>query len=290
MNFFMTSTDLETTNMTLDDVNLHVKQAGPEDGEPILFLHGFPEYWYAWRNYLEDLANRGYRVIAPDQRGYNRSDKPPDIEDYKINLLVDDVVGLIDALGYDSVNIVGHDWGATIGWRLGETHPEKVSRMILLNSVHPGIFAKYIRSHPSQVLKSWYMFLFQLPWLPEFLLSMGGFIPLRFLLPSDEPTFHDGDVDRYVSAWERSGALGSMLNWYRASVRYSSDFDSKPTINCPVRLLWGEKDPYLRPELAQISSDRIDGVDLSLYPEQAHWLHHEVPDQVKSEIDSFLAS
>src|SRR5262249_191705 len=148
-------------------ISLHVVTAGPENGKPILLLHGFPEFWYGWRNQIPALADAGFRVIAPDQRGYNLSEKPKGLAAYDLNVLTQDMVGLLDALHIEKAVVAGHDWGGGTAWWLAAHHAERVERLIILNSPHGGAFSRAIRRDLSQLRKSWYFFFFQIPRLPE---------------------------------------------------------------------------------------------------------------------------
>ncbi len=159
------------TTVDTNGVRLHVVQVGPETGPLVLLLHGFPEFWYGWKAQIDGLAEAGYRVWAPDQRGYNLSDKPEGVAAYQLDTLVADVVGLIDAAGQQKAIIVGHDWGGIVSWWLAASHPERVERLVILNVPHPAVTRKFIRQYPGQLLRSWYIAFFQLPILPEWIMG-----------------------------------------------------------------------------------------------------------------------
>src|SRR5512138_809597 len=156
--------DLEHSTIKTNGIQLHVVQAGPKNGIPVLLLHGFPEFWYGWRKQIPALAEAGCRVIVPDQRGYNLSDRPKGIRAYRVDELVADVVGLIDALEYERVNVVGHDWGALVAWMLAIRHPERLHRLGIVNVPHPAVIRHFLRRDPEQMMRSWYAAFFQLPW------------------------------------------------------------------------------------------------------------------------------
>jgi pimeloyl-ACP methyl ester carboxylesterase len=184
---------IETNGQTL-----HTVIAGPEDGPPVVLLHGFPEFWYGWRYQIPALVDAGYRVIVPDQRGYNKSSKPRGLGAYTIDSMVADTEGLIDALGYDRVSLVGHDWGAGVTWHTLLRAPERVDRAGILNVPHPEVFEEYLFSKPSQLLKSWYMFTFQLPRIAEWAYSAGDWYGVRrvFLLTANQAdVFTDAEMD-----------------------------------------------------------------------------------------------
>src|SRR5215213_5592847 len=159
--------DLEHSTIRTNGIRLHVVQAGPKSGTPVLLLHGFPEFWYGWKKQIPALVDAGCRVIVPDQRGYNLSDKPKGIKNYRVDEMVKDIVGLIDALDYEKVNLVGHDWGAGVAWMLAHQHPERLHRLSIMNVPHPLVMRRFVQRDFEQMRRSWYIFFFQLPWLPE---------------------------------------------------------------------------------------------------------------------------
>ena len=136
-------------------VDMHLVEAGPEDGQPVLLLHGFPEFWYGWRHQIPALAQAGLRVLAPDARGYNRSSRPGAIADYRLKQLRADVVNLLDALDLPQAIVVGHDWGAALAWSVALYQPERVKRLAILNVPHPAVMSRMVRSNPRQLLRSW---------------------------------------------------------------------------------------------------------------------------------------
>ena len=214
-------TDLHHTTITTNGIKLHVVQAGPEDGPLVILLHGFPEFWYGWRNQIDYLAGKGYRVWVPDQRGYNLSDKPAGIEAYNQPVIADDVAGLIEASGREKIYLVGHDWGAAIAWWTAMKYPDKLEKLVIMNVPHPIVSAKTIGKDWRQTRKSWYIFFFQLSWLPEALLSMNNCNNLvRSMSRAMKPgVFTAADWDEYRKAWSQPGACTAMVNWYRAAGR-----------------------------------------------------------------------
>jgi len=165
---------LEKKDMTIsfetlstNGIHLLTALAGPKDGEPVFLLHGFPEAWFGWEAQIGPLAEAGFRVIVPDQRGYNLSDKPIGVSNYGMNILAQDILGLADALGYERFHLAGHDFGAMVSWNLAMHHPARIKRLAIANVPHPTVMQNYLPTHLSQILKSWYAFFFQLPNLPE---------------------------------------------------------------------------------------------------------------------------
>lgn len=268
----------------------HVALAGPTDGPAVLLLHGFPEFWYGWTAQIEALAAAGYRVIAPDQRGYNLSDKPKDIGAYRATELVADVIGLLDALDIATATLIAHDWGGAIAWWVADMHPDRLSALIILNSPHPKSFGKALREDPNQKRRSLYMLFFRWRILPELLLSVGHFVVAWWALQQTArpDTFTRADRRAYKAAWSQPNAMRSMLHWYRAMAAYRPPSIATP-IQPPTLIVWGEDDPAFVTWMAQDSADRCADATLHTLPEATHWLHHEYPDRVNEFILEFLA-
>ncbi|PAP76444.1 alpha/beta fold hydrolase [Rubrivirga marina] len=270
-------------------VRLHVVEAGPADGPLVLLLHGFPEFWFGWRHQLPALAAAGYRVWAPDQRGYNRSDAPPETAAYTLDRLADDGLALLDAAGADRARVVGHDWGAVVAWWLALRDPERVDRLAILNVPHPVAFRQFLRRPSVQWLRSWYMAFFQIPALPEIALRRLGARALR--VTSAPGTFSDADLARYREAWSRPGAARGMLAWYRAAARYGlGDRGLDPTVRPPTLILWGDADAALDARLAERSAALCADVRLRMVPGVSHWVQHEAPAVVNAELLAFLGA
>lgn len=267
---------------------LHVLEAGPEGGRPVILLHGFPEYSWAWRAQLEGLAARGWRVIAPDQRGYHLSDAPQGVGAYRIERLGQDVVGLMDALGIETAAVVGHDWGGGVAWRLGAAHPERLERLIILNCPHLSVMARAVWG-PRQLLRSAYMLLFQVPRVAEWVCRREGFWFLRqALLTAKEGTFSDEALRAYVEVWGREGRLTGMLSWYRAALRGVLRLKSTGRVEVPTLVIWGDQDAFLGLPLAAPSVEMCDDGQLVVLEGATHWLQHEAPERVNALIDQFL--
>lgn len=279
------------SRMATNGVQLNVASLGPEEGPLLILLHGFPEFWYAWRHQLGPFSEAGYRVIAPDQRGYNRSDKPPHVASYCLDLLADDVAGLIEATGRQTASVVGHDWGGVVAWWTALRHPTLVDRLVVLNAPHPTTFKRTLRRHPSQIVKSWYVFFFQLPRLPERRLGRHNFEPLvQALRTTSRPgTFSDGDFDHYRDAWSQPTALTTMIHWYRAAMRNPPRPMTDTRVRQPVLLIWGVRDRFLNAGLAPDSIKFCDRGHLHLIEQATHWVQHEEPDRVNQLLLDFLA-
>ena len=271
-------------------IRLHVLQDGPDDGDLVILLHGFPEFSYGWRKQIPALSQAGYRVWAPDQRGYNLSDKPGGIAAYNLDVLAADIVGLIDAAGVEKAYIVGHDWGAAVAWWLANKYPERVSKLVVMNVPHPIVMLKHVRSSFAQMLKSWYIAFFQIPFIPEFLLGLGNWNGAANMLrrSSQVGTFSDSDLERYRAAWSQPKAFRSMLNWYRAMVQKPAKPPASLHIQVPTLLIWGVNDIALGKEMAQPSIDLCKDGKLVFIEDASHWVQHEAAEQVNALMISFL--
>lgn len=271
------------------EVTLHAVEAGPPEGPLVILLHGFPEFWWGWRHQIGPLAEAGFRVVVPDQRGYNLSDKPYGIAAYRLDRLAADIAGLVAACRHDRAHLVGHDWGGLVAWWTAARHPEWVERLAILNAPHPAVVSGYIRRNPTQALRSIYVGFFQLPVVPEIVLRARNFAAMRgSLRGSSRPgTFKDRDLDRYADAWAEPGALTAMLNWYRALPR-SGDRDADPGIDAPTLILWGRRDRFLEEGLAEASLAFCREARLMTFADATHWLHLEKADAVNAALIEFF--
>jgi pimeloyl-ACP methyl ester carboxylesterase len=280
---------LERLSFKNGDVSLRAVAAGPHDGPVVVLLHGFPEFWYGWRQQIEPLAAAGFRVIVPDQRGYNRSSKPSGVAAYALTELVSDVIAIADRLGQDKIFLAGHDWGAAVGWSTVLLHPQRIAKLVVLNVPHPSVMRRFLSTRPRQLLRSWYMFFFQLPWLPEAVFSAFDFrVGSRALLNSSRPaTFSAEDLAHYRAAWSQPGALTAMINWYRAVFRTRVTFPNK-TVHVPTRILWGERDGFLLADMARESLAYCTNAELFAFANATHWLQHEEPARVSELLIEFF--
>ena len=284
------SLELEYSHIETNGVKLHTVQAGPKSGAPVILLHGFPEFWRCWRKQIPALVDAGCRVIIPDQRGYNLSNKPAGMKNYRVDTLVDDILGLIKALDYEKVNLVGHDWGAVVAWALAITHPEKLHKLTIMNAPHPAVMRKFLRRDPDQVRRSWYVGFFQLPWLPEWILSARNFWQMTRAVQgtAKKNSFTNADMETYRQAWSQPGALPAMLNWYRAAFRFPQRMPEDQRVKVRTLMMWGMKDFALSHRMARPSMDYCDEGNLILFPEATHWVHLDAAAEVNHYLIDFL--
>ncbi len=274
----------------LGDVRLHYVEVG--EGPLVVLLHGFPQFWYMWRFQIPALAGAGFRVVAPDMRGYNLSEKPRGVSSYRVELLAQDVERLILACGEEGAVVVGHDWGAAVAWVTAMMYPERVKRLGILNVPHPERFARGLL-RPAQLLRSSYMFFFQIPRLPEKGLVVGDFASLRYALRNEQMhpgAFTDEDIERYVEALARPGALTAALNYYRALFR-RNPLKARALlrrIEAPVMVIWGERDRYLGKDLAEPDPPWVPNLRVERLPDASHFVAEDRPDEVNLLLIEFL--
>lgn len=271
-------------------IGLNVVTAGPPDGPPLLLLHGFPEFWYGWYRQIGPLASAGYRVVVPDQRGYNLSDKPTRVRDYGLDVLVSDALGLLDALGHETAFVAGHDWGGAVAWWTALRAPERVRRLAVLNVPHPRVLREALRTTAAQRRRSRYMAFFQLPWLPEFTMRRGGWSKAEHSIRGTAlpGTFDETDMRRYREAWSRPGAIRSMIHWYRAALRHPPRERVDVRVRVPTLMLWGARDRFLGGELIEPSLALCDDGRVVRLDAATHWLQHEEPQRVADELIRFF--
>ena len=282
--------ELEHSFIETNGIKLHVVQAGPKSGIPVVLLHGFPEFWYGWRHQIPALVEAGCRVIVPDQRGYNLSDKPQGAKNYDVFTLVDDIIGLIDALEYEKVNLVGHDWGAVVAWTLAIRYPQRLHKLSIMNVPHPAVMKRFLTRDLEQLRRSWYVFFFQLPWLPEAGLRAENWRGAERALRGSGKlhTFTKEDVVTYKEAWSQPGAMTAMVNWYRAVIRHQPPMPQDVRVKVRTLMMWGMKDVALSHRMARPSMDYVDEGNLILFPEATHWVQHDAAEEVNHYLIDFI--
>ncbi len=273
--------------ITTNGVKLHYVTQG--EGDLMLMLHGFPEFWYSWRHQIPEFA-KDYKVVALDLRGYNDSDKPADKSAYVMDEFILDVEGVIKGLGYDKCILVGHDWGGAIAWNFAYAHPEMVERLIILNLPHPAKFAEGIRN-PQQLLRSSYMFFFQIPWLPEFLIQSSDYQPIETAIKGmavNKSAFSKEDLEAYKDAAAKRGAMTATLNYYRNIFQQRMTSQDWSVLEVPTLMIWGEKDTALGKELTYGTEAYVRDFQIKYIPDCSHWVQQEQPQLVNQYIREFL--
>jgi pimeloyl-ACP methyl ester carboxylesterase len=286
---------MQSQFIATNNITLHVMTDGPENGTPVVLLHGFPEFNFGWKKQVPALVEAGFRVIVPDQRGYNLSDKPKRISAYDVDVLAGDIIGLLDHFGIQRVRLAGHDWGAVVAWTVAINHPERLEKLAILNVPHPDVMTDFVLHNSTQRKKSWYVFFFQIPWVVEWILSKNNFEYLTRTLTQSgrKSTFTEADVAEYKKAWSQRGALTGMLNWYRAAVRRGLryTFSRKPParrVHVPTLMLWGRHDIALSSEMAKPSIDLCDRGELAFFDKSTHWVQRDASEEVNQKLIEFM--
>ena len=271
------------------EVILHTFIAGPEDGPLAVLLHGFPEHWVSWRKQIPVLVEAGYRVVVPDQRGYNRSSKPWGIRPYRLDALTKDVASLIEKVGRETAVIIAHDWGGGVGWQFAADYSQMTDKLIILNAPHPKAFARELNKGWDQRRKSWYMLFFQLPLLPELVFTLNPHQTARqsFQQMTSQPgAFSDDEVEMMAVAMSQPRAMTSMINWYRA-LRYPPS-NNPNLITAPTLLIWGEQDFALSRTLTEDLERWVPNIQRHYVPTSNHWVQNEAPEEVNAAMLTFL--
>jgi pimeloyl-ACP methyl ester carboxylesterase len=281
----------------VNGIRLHYAEAGSGD-HLVILLHGFPEFWYSWQKQLQALGGK-FHVVAPDMRGYNLSDKPARVEDYKIDKLVGDVIGLIDHFGAKQAAIVGHDWGAGVAWAVAQKRPDRVSRLAVLQV--PIAAAWRANMSFKQLLRSWYMFFFQIPGVPEWLIRQQNFRSLERTFTDKvtrKDSFTSEDIERYKEAARQPGALTGAINYYRANV-FGRLFARKPKtvanqgdsrVKVPTLFIFAEQDLAILPATVRGLERYVDAYYHEIrIPDSGHWVQNEAPAEVNAALLEFLS-
>ena len=269
---------------------MHAVVEGPEDGPLVVMLHGFPEFWYSWRYQIKAFAAAGYRTVAVDQRGYNLTDKRGP---YDVFTLAGDVVRLVRALGHERAIIMGNDWGGVVAWVLGALHPGLVEKAIVLNAPHPSAGLLALKSmYLPQLLKSWYVLAFQIPVVPEVLLSTNDFeLFARILKQQTKGAIGDEEISHFKQAWSQPGALSAGVEWYRASLRTWMRGRLKDlTVRTPSLLIWGDRDAYLTARTAEWTRHYVTDLKVAYIHGASHWVQQDSPEIVNRYALNFLRS
>ncbi|MDJ0796013.1 MAG: alpha/beta hydrolase [Calothrix sp. MO_167.B12] len=268
-------------------VKLHYVTQGK--GPLMLMLHGFPEFWYSWRYQIPEFAPY-FQVVAVDLRGYNHSDKPKKKSAYIIDELIKDVEGIIKGLGYENCILVGHDWGGAIAWNFAHTHPEMVEKLIVLNIPHPAKFRQGLNTL-RQLLRSWYIFFFQLPLLPELYIKARDYKMIEKVFKGmaiDKTAFTPEDISIFKQAAAQPGALTAMVNYYRNIFNSKISPQNWQKLDIPTLMIWGENDIALGKELTYGTQSYVNQIQIQYIPNCSHWVQQEKPNFVNEYIRNFL--
>ncbi|MFC6723668.1 alpha/beta fold hydrolase [Halobium palmae] len=284
----LTDHDVESTYRNINDLQLHVVAAGDPDAPLVVLLHGHPDFWYGWRDQIRSLVKAGFRVVVPDQRGCNLSEAPDGIDAYRQSELVDDVRELIHSEGRESAHVVGHDFGGFVAWNLALRHPSLIDRLGIFNVPHPTVYRETLRSSPQQIARSWYVWFYQVPKLPEWILTRNDMANMvdSLEITSNPGTFDEATIACYKAAWRHTG-ITPRINWYRGFRR--SDSPSHNTVTQPTLICWGEDDIALLPSMAEKSVNYCENGQLQMFPGTSHWVHHE-RDEVTEALCRYLSS
>jgi epoxide hydrolase 4 len=280
----------------VNNIRLHYVTAGK--GKLIVFLHGFPEFWYEWKNQLAEFG-RDYQAVAPDMRGYNLSSKPTDVEQYRIKYLIEDVRALVEHLGHKKFILVAHDWGGGVAWPFAIRHPEYLEKLVIINAVHPVVFMRELRDNPAQQKASQYILVYRTPKAEEILSRNNYALPASNLLEDGlkRGYFTEEDREAYIEAWSQLGALTGGLNYYRAAHLGSFTGESDDSLSAdpslftvvvPTLVIWGEKDKWLLTGNLESLEKYVPNLTIKRIPDGSHWVIHEKPGLVNSYIREFI--
>jgi pimeloyl-ACP methyl ester carboxylesterase len=285
---------VETIRVAANHISFEVATLGTGN-RLALCLHGFPEHAFSWRFQMPLLAKLGYRVWAPNLRGYGATDSPREVSAYQVETLVDDVAGLIISSGAEETLLIAHDWGAWLAWMLAMRYPHLINRLVVISLTHPACFVREFR-RPVQFLKSWYMLFFQIPVLPELLLGIRqGRALAKFIryTSSDPSRFPDEVIEVYRRNAARPGGLTAMLNWYRGLFRGGgmSRLRSQhlPKVTTPTLFIWGDADSFLGAGTTRGIEDYVPDLTFRILPGVSHWVQQEAPEAVNSMLEAWLA-
>lgn len=280
-------TNILRTSISCNHTTLSVLTAGPSDGKMILLLHGFPECAESWTEQIKYLAELGYFVVAPDQRGYNESATPGSVKDYKLDLLALDILFLVKHFRNDKVFVVAHDWGAMVGWYLITFFPDTFEKAIIASAPHWDVFKKFLLGHPKQMIKSWYIFFIQIPVLPELIFSFNSYSILTAMIKKHD--YPESKLRLLQKSWREYKKLRFMLNWYRA-MKYLKVQLPKTKIQVPTHIVWGDKDPFCMSEMAPICRDYCQESEMTIIKGVGHWPQHQNMNEFNSIVKNYFNS
>src|SRR5215472_3349432 len=285
--------DVQFIRVPANGINFEVATMGSGDRLAVC-LHGFPEHAYSWRHQMPLLARLGYRVWAPNLRGYGNTDSPQEVSAYKTRTLVEDVAALIQAAGARETLLMAHDWGGVLAWSLAMYQPQLIDRLVILNLPHPACFARELRK-PRQLFKSWYIYFFQLPWLPELMLGRKRARATSGIIRGssrNRARFPDEALEIYRTNAARPGGLTAMINWYRALFRSGGLRGSMPgqvpVIHVPTLFLWGDAYFAINTATTEGTEKYVSNLTFRVFPGVSHWIQQEAPEAVNAMLEAWL--
>jgi len=273
--------EITEQHIQLPNISLNVAIGGDKNGRPILLLHGYPDAWFGWRKVMKELMNQGFRVIAPDQRGFNLSDKPKGKLAYHSENIVQDALDLMSYFGYEKFSLAGHDFGGYIAWQITLNHSKRLDKLMIFNCFHPKVIQNIPKLNWRQWLKSWYLLFFKLPKLSELFIRFNNFY---FLRNNISQHLSEEEKQEYIASWQQPFFTESTINWYRAPIYRIKN----PIIDLPVLIVWGEKDAFLGLEGARRSMDYCKNGELKIIKNASHWILQENNDVVIEMMTDFL--
>lgn len=288
---------LEHKYADVNGVRLHYVTAGK--GKLIMFVHGFPEFWYEWKNQLVEFG-QNFQAVAPDMRGYNLSSKPAEVDQYQVKYMVEDLRALAEKLGHKKFILVAHDWGGAIAWAFGIAHPECLEKLVIINAPHPGVFQRELRDNPAQQTASRYMLMFRQPQAEQTLSANNYALLVQIVLGEGlkNGVFNEDDKKAYIEAWSQPGALTGGLNYYRAArVGPPTEGDKSEgfatglpslDVKVPTLVVWGEKDTALLTGNLEGLDKYVPNLTIKRIPDGTHWVIHEKPALVNEYIRKFI--
>lgn len=284
---------ITTRTIEANGLSFVIDEAGEGD-DVALFLHGFPESKHSWRYQLPLLAKLGWRAVAFDQRGYGDSSRPKGVKAYDLENLMSDAGAVFDALGAKRRLLIAHDWGAIVAWCFAMDRIRDLEGLVIMNVPHPAVFQADIRTNAAQRKKSWYVFFFQIPWVPELALTANGARAIGRAFSEmaiDKSRFSEADLDHYRQNALKPGAATAMVNWYRAGARNGMKKwapDTAPVIDIPTLMIWGEEDTALGIELTEGYGPYVKDFTLQRLPGVSHWVQQEAPEAVNARLEAWL--
>jgi pimeloyl-ACP methyl ester carboxylesterase len=276
--------EIEEKLIETNGIKLHTIMIG--EGPPLVLLHGFPDFWYGWKSVISGLKS-DYKLIIPDMRGFNLSDKPKGVSNYKIELLIDDIKGLIESLNLGKVYLAGHDWGGAVAWAFAEKYPAMLQKLAILNAPHMKIFQQKLRTDKKQQKASFYIFEFLKPDGEKFLFK-DDYKWLKFAVFEgmiNKKDFTDFDKEQYLNAWRQPGAVLGGVNYYRANTSFK---DSTGKITVPTLVIHGMKDIAVLPSVLDELSNYVSDLKVIRAENASHWVMHDVPELIVSSFKEFF--